>query len=251
MNVVNILKRDPLLFLQLYNNKIFIANVGDSRAVLYFNNKIRIKTREHKPTNKEEFKRIFNSGFNVLNGRINEDLNLSRAFGNFRYKNNNNLERKNQALIVDPDIYIKEFSYNIVNGFLLLGSDGLFDIANPEKLSYYISLLLKMTNNIYFICNRLIDYALLNGSKDNITVTIIRLGYVNFDTSLQNEDKEFNKMLTNDIKRYLDKLNFNTFINSRELVKTIFQYFKSKKYNYILPIEFKYYLIKKIVLNCL
>ncbi len=37
--------------------------------------------REHKPTDPEEYQRIYSAGSIILNGRINENLNLTRALG--------------------------------------------------------------------------------------------------------------------------------------------------------------------------
>ena len=45
-------------------------------------------SRDHKPDLAEEMKRIKMAGGKINDGRINKDLNLSRALGDFEYKNN-------------------------------------------------------------------------------------------------------------------------------------------------------------------
>ena len=50
---------------------------------------------EHKPTLSMELKRITNAGGFVVNGRVNENLNLSRALGDLWYKMNKELSYKN------------------------------------------------------------------------------------------------------------------------------------------------------------
>ena len=43
-------------------------------------------THDHKPTNTSEKNRILKAGGKVMNGRINNGLNVSRAFGDFKLK---------------------------------------------------------------------------------------------------------------------------------------------------------------------
>lgn len=64
-----------------------VVNAGDSRAALIRAGAIEFITKEHKPDDADEAARIENSpgGF-VLNGRVNGDLNVSRGFGDGRFK---------------------------------------------------------------------------------------------------------------------------------------------------------------------
>lgn len=45
-------------------------------------------SHDHKPDLAEEMKRITMAGGKINDGRINKDLNLSRALGDLTYKNN-------------------------------------------------------------------------------------------------------------------------------------------------------------------
>lgn len=65
---------------------VFIANCGDSRAVLYTNGAIKIHTQDHKPMIQKEKERIQQAGGTVLIGRVNGTLAVSRALGDFEYK---------------------------------------------------------------------------------------------------------------------------------------------------------------------
>ena len=70
------------------NNIFYIANVGDSRAVLYKNGIAIRLNEEHKPSLLSEQSRINKSGFKIISNRIDGKLNLTRAVGkkfpNFR-----------------------------------------------------------------------------------------------------------------------------------------------------------------------
>lgn len=73
----------------LIDSKIYVANAGDCRCLL-FNTEgvIYSMNREHKPNMKDEKFRIINSGGFVMEGRVNQCLNLSRALGDLEYKQN-------------------------------------------------------------------------------------------------------------------------------------------------------------------
>lgn len=71
----------------LINDKnIFIANSGDSRSVLRSNKDTIALSIDHKPELPEEHNRIVKAGGYVADGRINGNLNLSRAMGDLEYK---------------------------------------------------------------------------------------------------------------------------------------------------------------------
>lgn len=67
---------------------LYIANAGDSRSILCNNGKAEELSHDHKPDNPEEKERIEYAGGQIINGRINGNLNLSRAIGDLEYKNN-------------------------------------------------------------------------------------------------------------------------------------------------------------------
>ncbi len=69
----------------IIKDRLFLVNLGDSRIVVLQNGKI-IKTKDHKPNDGHEKKRIINSGGCVEKGRINGILNVSRAMGDFGLK---------------------------------------------------------------------------------------------------------------------------------------------------------------------
>jgi len=63
--------------------KLFVANIGDSRCVVAVHGTKAIDmSKDHKPRDEPELLRIRAAGARVTyDGRINRDLNLSRAFG--------------------------------------------------------------------------------------------------------------------------------------------------------------------------
>lgn len=70
------------------DGKLYCANAGDSRAVGYANGKIEVLSYDHKPNNEIELKRISEGGGFVEFNRVNGNLALSRAVGDFVFKRN-------------------------------------------------------------------------------------------------------------------------------------------------------------------
>lgn len=88
--------------------QLVVANIGDSRAVLCTKggSKITPLSRDHKPTDGPERRRIERAGAVVVNGRINQGLNLSRAFGDHLLKNNPTLSAAEQAVTAFPEVIV-------------------------------------------------------------------------------------------------------------------------------------------------
>lgn len=65
---------------------MYVANSGDSRSVLCSKDIPFPMSQDHKPDDKIELDRIRAAGGFVAEGRVNGNLNLSRAMGDFEYK---------------------------------------------------------------------------------------------------------------------------------------------------------------------
>jgi len=106
----------------LSKEKVTVANIGDSRAILG-----RLKksqdgatakmsavelSKDHKPELPEEKERIENAGGEVdEDGRVDGGLNLSRAFGDFVFKANKELPAEKQEVIAFPDIVTENLQF--------------------------------------------------------------------------------------------------------------------------------------------
>jgi len=66
--------------------KVFVANAGDSRCVMGVEGKCIPLSFDHKPESQVELDRIHKAGSEVVEGRVDGNLNLTRAFGDLKYK---------------------------------------------------------------------------------------------------------------------------------------------------------------------
>lgn len=80
------------------NNRLYCANAGDSRAVACINGRVETLSMDHKPNNEAESKRINEGGGWVEFNRVNGNLALSRALGDFVFKRNENKKPEDQIV---------------------------------------------------------------------------------------------------------------------------------------------------------
>ena len=133
---------------------IFFANCGDSRAVLCRNGKCAFATQDHKPVNPLEKERIQNAGGSVMIQRVNGSLAVSRALGDFEYKNVEGKGPCEQLVSPEPEIFVEE--RNKEDQFLVLACDGIWDVMSNEELADFIHSRLRLTNDLTQVCNQVI-----------------------------------------------------------------------------------------------
>ncbi|KAL0585339.1 hypothetical protein ABG067_004871 [Albugo candida] len=147
------------------STKILIGNVGDSRAVLAQSDGLaRDITKDHKASDAFEKRRIEASGGFVHNGRLDGILAISRGFGDLAHKQDGHL-------ISDPDVF--EHVIGVKDEFLLLASDGLFDVLNSQQAVNLIRRKLRLHGDVQLAAHELILKAQQFLSHDNISVIIV------------------------------------------------------------------------------
>jgi len=143
----------------IQDNKIYCANVGDSRAYIIYDNYIKKITVDHKCSVPEEAERIIKAGGKITKNRVQGQLVLSRSLGD--------LYVKKYGVINLPDISINTIDYNIK--YVVIASDGIWDVVD-EKTVLNMS---KMKKNADDFCKDLVKLAIEKESKDNISCIVI------------------------------------------------------------------------------
>lgn len=146
---------------------MYVANVGDCRAVLCTDDGVAVElTKDHKAALPEEKERIEASGGFVHNGRLDGILAISRGFGDLAHKNDGHL-------IVTPDIY--ERAVVPEDEFLLLASDGLFDVLSSQQAVNFIRRKLLTHGDVQLAAQEMLLKAQQYFAHDNISVMIVAL----------------------------------------------------------------------------
>jgi serine/threonine protein phosphatase PrpC len=75
-----------VLLIDYDKRKFYVANAGDSRCVMGHGGKCTALSFDHKPENQTEIDRIYKAGSTIIEGRVDGNLNLTRALGDLRHK---------------------------------------------------------------------------------------------------------------------------------------------------------------------
>jgi len=118
------------------DRKIHIANAGDSRIVLCQGGKAIDLSEDHKPELDSERDRIVKAGGYITEGRVNGNLNLTRAVGDFTYKKDKSLQPAEQIITVAPDISSQDLLES--DEFLILGCDGVWDRKTSQEVVDFV-----------------------------------------------------------------------------------------------------------------
>uniref|UniRef100_A0A0D9WAM9 protein-serine/threonine phosphatase n=1 Tax=Leersia perrieri TaxID=77586 RepID=A0A0D9WAM9_9ORYZ len=145
----------------LIGDRLFVANVGDSRAIICRGGNgidtIAV-SKDHKPDQMDERQRIEDAGGFVMTWRVGGVLAVSRAFGDKLLK---------QYVVVDPEIREEIVDHSLE--FLILASDGLWDVVSNEEA-------VDMTRSIHDpeeAAKKLLQEAYKRESSDNIICVVV------------------------------------------------------------------------------
>ena len=157
------------------SKSIYVANCGDSRAVLCRNGKAAALTDDHKAAREDETARVEAAGGQILfwNGvRVMGLLAVSRAIGDHSLR---------PYVIADPEVTV--INRHPGDELLVLASDGLWDVMdNQEACSLAKKCLLRARqkgssreNAARVAATVLTRAAVDRGSRDNVTVLVVDL----------------------------------------------------------------------------
>jgi serine/threonine protein phosphatase PrpC len=181
--------------------RVTSVHVGDSR-VLLLRKQVLFATTDHKPNIPEEKKRICDAGgFVSYNNRVNGNLAVSRAFGDWDLKFGDKTPEL-QPVTCIPTVTTMTAEKGDT---ILVCCDGIFEKSNNEAVNiflyecmqphYLVSMFQFLLAHCCNHCRRkqrndeaghdpaalaaqLCDFSLQCGSKDNMTAAIVCLGYV-------------------------------------------------------------------------
>ncbi|KAJ3389377.1 Protein phosphatase 2C 2 [Entophlyctis sp. JEL0112] len=161
---------------------VYCGNAGDSRSVLCRKGEAVALSFDHKPTNPSEVEtaRIRAAGGYVEFGRVNGNLALSRAVGDFEFKQNSSLGPEDQIVTVDPDIVMHQLVVQ-EDDFIVLACDGIWDCMTNEQVVDFVMARIAEDKTLATISEQIMDYCLADDTGvggvgcDNMTVVIVAI----------------------------------------------------------------------------
>jgi len=161
--------------------RVVLANLGDSRGLVvrFSDGRLLGETADHKPDLPEESSRIRAAGGIVTKAslklgpaRVDGDLALSRAFGDFRLKDNRELAPEQQKVCCVPDTY--EFEC-CCDDFIVLACDGVFDVMTSEEVARHVHESIRSGGHMAAAAKVVVAEALRRRSMDNVTCVIAQI----------------------------------------------------------------------------
>jgi serine/threonine protein phosphatase PrpC len=162
------------------NENLFIANAGDSRSVIFTSlGDVISLSKDHKPDLDSERIRINKAGGYVSDGRVNDNLNLSRAIGDLQFKRNPALGPEQQIISAFPDVVVH--SLEKTDKFMLIGCDGIWESLSSKKICEFIEGRIQKNSSFKLstILEELLDKLIAKDPRagagcDNMTAILIR-----------------------------------------------------------------------------
>ncbi|KAM3420699.1 hypothetical protein BST61_g3951 [Cercospora zeina] len=161
------------------HDKIFVGNAGDSRSVLGIKGRAKPLSFDHKPQNEGEKARICAAGGFVDFGRVNGNLALSRAIGDFEFKKSADLPPEQQIVTAFPDVTVHEIGEE--DEFLVIACDGIWDCQSSQAVIEFVRRGIAAKQELHAICENMMDNCLASNSEtggvgcDNMTMIVVAL----------------------------------------------------------------------------
>ena len=141
------------------DNKIYCANVGDSKAYIIYDKTYKQISTDHKCSNEDEKARVISQGGKIHKNRVMGQLILTRTLGD--------LYVKQFGVSNMPDISVNEIRDSVK--YVVLASDGVWDVIDLETLVG----MGKAGKNVGEFCGDIVKLAVSKGTKDNVSCIVI------------------------------------------------------------------------------
>lgn len=153
---------------------LICSNAGDSRACYSKEGKAVPLSFDHKPNDTEEHSRIDRAGGYVSMRRVDGDLAVSRALGDFQYKDRTDLPPEEQKVTSKPDLMVYPRDYQ-KDEFIVVACDGIWDVvSNDDCIQMVRQIFEEGESDIGKVCEEVLDLCLEKNSRDNMTSLIVK-----------------------------------------------------------------------------
>jgi len=172
----------------LVDNKLYVANVGDSEACLVKEENGELATENlttpHKAGDPTEKKRVEELGGHVFFGRVFGALAVSRSFGDSKFKK----PRTSQNFVsCEPAIYVADVRPE--HKFMILACDGLWDVMNHSQAAAFANQKISEGQSAKDVAASLVSEALRKKTEDNVTVIVVIFHHNGSATAASSEQK--------------------------------------------------------------
>lgn len=163
---------------------LFVANAGDSRAVLCRSGRAVPLSTDHKPDMEKERKRVVAAEGMVFRGRVDGALATSRALGDPSFKQQMFVQPAGAFRLEDcavtPQPEITQVSIvPDIDTFFVIATDGIWDVMTNQQVVDFV--LQKRSEKVHptQVCEQLLDACIANEPNDvgtdNMSIVLVIL----------------------------------------------------------------------------
>jgi len=150
------------------SKRLWVANVGDSRAVLCGREGAVALSSDHRADRADEVARIRKAGGFVIHKRVMGELAVSRAIGDMSFK------QESALVIATPEVTTRAQEEG--DEFVVLACDGLFDVMSNDAVCKFVRAQFQKYRTPEEAAEALADHALEQlGTRDNVSVVVVQL----------------------------------------------------------------------------
>ncbi|KAL4589857.1 hypothetical protein LXL04_002768 [Taraxacum kok-saghyz] len=155
----------------IFGRSLLVANAGDCRAVLSRRGLAFEMSRDHRPCCHKERTRVESLGGFIEDGYLNGQIGVTRAIGNFHIKGLKGIGGNCGPLSAEPEIKMMTLTHE--DEFLIIGSDGIWDVFRNQNAVDFVRRRLQEHNDVKRCCKEMVEEALKRGAVDNLTVVVV------------------------------------------------------------------------------
>lgn len=165
-----------VLFVMLKGSTLYVANIGNSRAVLASRDGVEPLTAEHDETNKEEVVRVQSTGGFFQRGKVNNLLRVTRSIGDLELKGRKHitfphLPMSADVVIPDPDIHSRRLSSR--DDFLVMATPEVWQHLSNDAVVQIVRNSLRRRETSRFAAKRVATAAVTAGAVGPVTVMLL------------------------------------------------------------------------------
>lgn len=165
-----------VVYIRPQTKKCYIANVGDSRIVVFRKGQPVRLTVDHRPNDPDEETRIKETGGMVVNQRVNGMLAVTRAIGDSFLE---------PFVTADPYTTCLDLNEK-TDEFIVVACDGVWDFVSDMDACKIV----QQEDDPRVASVKLRDFAYNKGSTDNISAIVLRFGAPTCATGVICSEKE-------------------------------------------------------------
>ncbi|OEL36790.1 putative protein phosphatase 2C 54 [Dichanthelium oligosanthes] len=126
---------------------------------------------DHRPCSLTEKLRVESLGGYVDDGYLNGLLGVTRALGDWHLEGMKEVGEPGGPLSAEPEL--KMITLTKDDEFLIIGSDGIWDVFSNQNSVDFARRRLQEHNNVELCCKEIVEEAIRRGATDNLTAVLV------------------------------------------------------------------------------